>query len=307
VAFDAALVATGLRNRRLRVPGVDLEGVFGLRVAQDADRIKEAAAGASRAVVVGMGFIGAEVAASLRQLGLDIVAIEPLEAPLARALGPDLGRPIAALHADHGVRMLLGQGVERLEGAGRFEAAVTSSGERVEGDFAVVGVGTEPVVVNGPSVSDDGGIRVDPGLRTSMPGVFAAGDVASHDHPVFGRIRVEHFDNAIRMGEAAARNMLGRAEVFDDPHWFWSDQYDVQIQSAGIARRWDEIVVRGNLEDRSFCAFYLDGGFLVQAVSMSWKRDVRRSMALIRSRVRPDPTALADPELDLRTLAPQDA
>jgi len=305
VAFDAAVVATGLRNRRLRVPGADLDGVFDLRFVTDADRIRDAAAGASKAVVVGMGFIGAEVTASLRQLGLEVTVIEPLEAPLARALGPELGRPIAALHADHGVEMRFGEGVERFEGAGRFEAAVTSSGQRVEGDFAVVGIGTAPDVVEGPAVAHDGGIEVGPTLETPIPWVFAAGDVASHDHPVFGRIRVEHFDNAIKMGETAARNMLGRQEVFDDPHWFWSDQYDAQIQSAGVARRWDQVIVRGILEERSFCAFYLDEGMLVQAVSMNWKRDVRRSMPLIGARIRA--ASLRDPEVDLRTLTPRDA
>jgi len=116
---------------------------------------------------------------------------------------------------------------------------------------------------------------------------------------------VEHFDNAIKMGETAARNMLGRQEVFDDPHWFWSDQYDAQIQSAGVARRWDQVIVRGILEERSFCAFYLDEGMLVQAVSMNWKRDVRRSMPLIGARIRA--ASLRDPEVDLRTLTPRDA
>jgi 3-phenylpropionate/trans-cinnamate dioxygenase ferredoxin reductase subunit len=134
--------------------------------------------------------------------------------------------------------------------------------------------------------------------------VFGAGDVALHDHPVFGLIRVEHFDNAIKMGETAARNMLGRGEIFDDPHWFWSDQYDVQIQMAGYAPTWDRMVVRGSLDERSFCAFLLDGdGVLRSAVSIAWPRDVRRSFELIRSQARPDPDALEDPDVDLRTLA----
>jgi 3-phenylpropionate/trans-cinnamate dioxygenase ferredoxin reductase subunit len=140
-------------------------------------------------------------------------------------------------------------------------------------------------------------------METSIPGVFAAGDVARHDHPVFGPIRVEHFDNALKMGETVARNMLGEGRVFDDPHWFWSDQYDVQIQMAGFAPTWDRMVVRGSLEDRSFCAFLLDSeGVLRSSVSIAWPRDVRRSFELIRQQVRPDPAALADPDVDLRRL-----
>jgi 3-phenylpropionate/trans-cinnamate dioxygenase ferredoxin reductase subunit len=144
---------------------------------------------------------------------------------------------------------------------------------------------------------------VGPTLETTIPGVFAAGDVARHDHPVFGPIRVEHFDNAIKMGEAAARNMLDEGSVFDDPHWFWSDQYDLQIQMAGFAPTWDRMVVRGSLDERSFCAFLLDGGGVLRStVSIAWPRDVRRSFELIRTQARPDPAALADPEVDLRSM-----
>ncbi|MGZ5129129.1 MAG: oxidoreductase C-terminal domain-containing protein, partial [Actinomycetota bacterium] len=131
------------------------------------------------------------------------------------------------------------------------------------------------------------------------------GDVANHAHPVFGPVRVEHYDNALKMGAAAARNALGAGEVFADPHWFWSDQYDHQIQMAGFAPTWDRMVVRGSLEDRSFCAFLLDREGVVRGtVSLDHPRDVRRSFGLISSRVTPDPAALADPEVDLRTLVP---
>ena len=309
IDFDAALITTGSRNRRLAVPGFDLPGVFGLRTAADAERMREAALRGGKAVLVGMGFIGAEVAASLRTLGLAVTVVEFAETTLNQVLGPDLGRTIEALHRDHGVEMIFRDGAERFEGEGRFEALVTTEGRRIEGDFAVVGVGVEPVteVVEGTDVAVDGGIVVDGSLRTNVAGVFAAGDVARHDHPVFGPVRVEHFDNAIKMGMVAARNMLGRAEVFDDAHWFWSDQYDAHIQMAGFAIEWDDVVVRGSKDERSFVAFLLKDGVLRSSFSMNWPRDVRRSMPLIKAGVRPDLDALKDPDVDLRTLLSKEA
>jgi 3-phenylpropionate/trans-cinnamate dioxygenase ferredoxin reductase subunit len=306
IAFDAALVATGVRNRRFEVPGVDLQGVFDVRFAPDAARLRQAALGASRAVIVGAGFIGCEVAASFRQMGLDVTVVEFFQTTLYRVLGSELGRTVEALHRDHGVRFVLGDAVDRFEGVGRFEAVVTKEGRTIEGDLAVVGVGTEPVTeaVDALPLSASGGVSVDAMLQTGVPGIFAAGDVAAHDHPVFGPVRVEHFDNAIRMGETAARNMLGRGEVHADPHWFWSDQYDSQIQMAGYAPEWDEIVVRGSLEERSYAAFLLKDGVLRAAVSLDRKRDVRRALPLIGAEIRPDPESLADPEVDLRQLAP---
>ncbi|MGZ4152480.1 MAG: NAD(P)/FAD-dependent oxidoreductase, partial [Actinomycetota bacterium] len=268
--------------------------------------IRVAVDGGARVVCVGMGFIGAEVAASLRTLGCEVSVVEIFETALFRVLGGTIGRVVEAIHRDHGVAMHFNEGVSRFEGDGRLERVVTNGGRAIEADVAIVGVGSEPAVeiMGGTGLDQPGGIPVGPTLESSMPAVFAAGDVARHDHPVFGAIRVEHFDNAIRMGEGAARNMLGRREVFDDPHWFWSDQFDAEIQMAGYAPTWDRMVVRGSLEDRSFCAFLLDAdGVLRSSVSISWPRDVRRSSELIRGRVRPDPAALEDPEVDLRTLA----
>ena len=305
IAFDRALVATGVSNRPFEVPGADLDGVFQLRTVQDAEAIRRAAAGAHRAVIVGMGFIGAEVAASLRQLGLDVTVVEIFDTAMYRVLGPTIGRVIEDVHRDEGVRFHVRDVVERFEGGGRVERAVTRAGVSIEADLAVIGVGTQPnaEAIHEAAIASNGGIRVGAGLETTFPGVFAAGDVASHDHPIFGEVRVEHFDNAVRMGAHAGRAMLGRAGVFDDPHWFWSDQWAHTFQMAGV-RLGGEMVVRGSIEDRSFCAFFLDDrGVLTAAASLDWRRDVRRSLKLIRRQARPDPRALLDPDVDLRTLA----
>jgi 3-phenylpropionate/trans-cinnamate dioxygenase ferredoxin reductase subunit len=253
-----------------------------------------------------MGFIGAEVAASLRMLGNDVTVVEVFETTLYRILGPDIGRALEGLHRDHGVKMLFNEAVDHFEGDGRLEAVVTVGGQRIEADVAIIGVGTEPSVelMAGTGLDQGDGIPVGPTLETVVPGVFAAGDVARHDHPVFGPIRVEHYDNAIKMGEIVARNMLDAGEVFDDPHWFWSDQFDSQVQMAGYAPTWDRMVVRGSLADRSFCSFLLDADGVVRStVSLDWKRDVRRSFKLISAQVAPDPAALEDPDVDLRSLA----
>jgi 3-phenylpropionate/trans-cinnamate dioxygenase ferredoxin reductase subunit len=307
IAHDALLVATGSRNRRLDVPGASLPGVSDLRTVADAERIKEAASAGARIVCVGMGFIGAEVAASMRMLGHDVTVVEVFETTLYRVLGRDIGGALEGLHRDHGVRMLFNEAVASFEGDGRLESVLTSGGKRIDADVAIVGVGTEPSVelMAGTGLDQGGGIPVGPALETSVPGIYAAGDVARHEHPAFGSIRVEHFDNAIKMGQAAARNMLGAGAVFDDPHWFWSDQYDSQVQMAGFAATWDRMIVRGSIEDRSFCAFLLDeAGVVRSTVSLDWKRDVRRSFGLISAQIAPDPAALADPGVDLRTLVP---
>jgi 3-phenylpropionate/trans-cinnamate dioxygenase ferredoxin reductase component len=310
VPFDAALIATGVRNRRLDAPGVDLDGVFQLRRVGDADAIRERASRSVHAVVVGMGFIGAEVAASLRVLGLEVTVIEVFPTAMFRVLGPVLGGAVEAMHRDHGVQVLTGETVEAFEGTNALERVRTASGRTIACDLAVIGVGTEPNFepLADAALDPSGGIAVDPALRTSVPGVFAAGDVAAHDHPVFGpvfgRIRVEHYDNALRMGEHVAGAMLGSRTPFDDPHWFWSDQFETEIQMGGV-RLTDDMVLRGSLEGRRFCAFFLDeAGVLRATVSMDWPRDCRRSLPLIRAAVAPDRAALVDPSVDLRMLDP---
>ncbi|HET9261754.1 MAG TPA: FAD-dependent oxidoreductase [Vicinamibacterales bacterium] len=310
VRYDKLLVATGVRNRRPPISGLELQGVLDLRSVADADALKRHIEPGKRAVVIGMGFIGCEVAASLRQKGVDVVAVDPSPTPLFRVLGGEVGTVVAAMHRDHGVDAMFDDLVMRFEGHDRVERVITKRGRRLECDFAVVGVGVEPVVdfLAGSGVGIDNGILVDEYCRTTVDGIYAAGDVANHQHPVFERrMRVEHWQNAMHQGAAAARSMLGAGRPYDSIHWFWSDQYDANLQYAGFHSGWDRLVVRGSLEERSFVAFYLNQGRLDAVVALNRGRDVRRTMPLIRSRGVVDPERLKNEDVDLRSLAMADA
>jgi 3-phenylpropionate/trans-cinnamate dioxygenase ferredoxin reductase subunit len=303
VPYHALLLATGGRPRTL--PGPPGDRVLYLRTIEDAERIRAHLEAGSHLVIVGGGFIGAEVAASARMLGLGVTVLERHEAPLVRAIGPEIGRVYAEIHREHGVDLRTGEGVEGVQETAEGVVVRTTTGAVIEGDVVVVGVGIQPNVelAEAAGLEVDNGIAVDEFCRTSVEGIFAAGDVANHYHPVFGRrIRVEHYDNALKQGTAAARNMLEQDEVFDDPHWFWSDQYEYNLQYAGFAHEWDEIVVRGSLEDRDFVAFYLKDGVILAALGLNRGGDVRRAMKLIQMKVSPDPMLLRGQDVDLRAL-----
>ena len=306
VPFDRLLIATGVRNRRPPIPGIDLQGVHQLRTIGDATRLRAEMQPGRKAVVVGMGFIGCEVAASLRHHQVEVVSIDPGPTPLARVLGETIGGTLAALHASYGVHTVFNDSVEAFEGNGRIERVITKAGLRIPCDFAVVGVGVEPVVnlLHGSGIRIDNGVVVDQHCATSVDGIYAAGDVANHFHPVFGRhIRVEHWQNAMRHGDNAARNMLGERITYDDIPWFWSDQYDANIQYAGFHTVYEDLILRGRLDGGSFAAFYMNGGMIDAVVGLNNARDVRRTMPLIRGRQSVDPDQLRDERVDLRSLA----
>lgn len=305
VSFDKVLIATGSRNRRFPIPGLDLEGVYDLRTVADADLIRSEISPGKKAVVVGMGFIGAEVAASLRQSGVEVTSIEMAKTPLGRVLGEEIGRVIEGFHRDNGVEMIFEDSVEAFEGNGRVARIQTKNGRAIECDFAVVGVGVEPVtdLIEGTLVEVDNGILVDEFCRTNVEGVYAAGDVANHFHPLFEkRIRVEHFQNAHKQGAAAAKSMLGRGEPYAEVHWFWSDQYDYNLQYAGFHTDSDEMAVRGSLSDRNFAAFYLQNGRIIAAVGIDRAKDVRAAMRLIAARTRVSAEHLENEDVELKKL-----
>ena len=303
--YDKLLIATGVRNRRPPIPGLNLPNVFDLRSVDDADALRTEIVSGRKAAVIGMGFIGCEVAASLRQKEIEVVCIDPSPTPLFRVLGEQVGQVIATIHHEHGVETVFDDVVTRFEGDGRVTRVITKRGQRIDCDFAVVGVGVEPVVdvVADSGVEISNGILVDEYCRTNVDDIYAAGDVANHYHPVFQkRMRVEHWQNAMQQGAAAARNMLGARKPYDPVHWFWSDQYDVNLQYAGFHREWDQVVVRGNLDARTFIAFYLNQQRIEAVVALNRGKDVRRAMPLIKARTPVDPRQLADEWADLRSL-----
>ena len=314
VAYDQVLVTTGARNRTLSVPGADLENVFQLRTVEDCDRIRAATERAHRAVVMGFGFIGSEVSASLRQLGIEVTAIEGARVPLARVLGAEVGGVLGDIHREKGVQLVMEDSVAAFEGAGRVERVRTRNGRVLECDVVIAGIGivpnTELLAAAGADVDD--GVLVDGRCRTSLPDVFAAGDVTNHLHPILGRLRVEHWNNGYQQGRAAARSLLGGTQPYDYIHTFWSDQYEHLIEYVGYARTWDRLVFRGRPESRKFLGFYLQGG-IVQAV-MGLDRggdpedpkvdgELKAAVTLIRNRAALDPAKLIDENVDLGRLA----
>jgi 3-phenylpropionate/trans-cinnamate dioxygenase ferredoxin reductase subunit len=303
--YDRLLLTTGAEPRRLAIPGAELDGVLYLRTVEDSDALRERLDRGGTVVVVGAGWIGAEIAAPARQRELEVTMVAPGTVPLERVLGPEVGGLYRDIHAERAVRLLLGSAVEAFEGDGVVERVRTIDGRQLECDFVVVGVGALPrtqlAAWGGLAIGD--GIVVDEYLQTSAPGVFAPGDVACARHPFYGwRIRVEHWANALRQGPLAARNMLGAEEPYDGLPYFFSDQYDVGMEYSGFARSWDRVVFRGDPASREFIAFWLAGARVVAGMNVNvW--DVADSIqALIAARRPVDERRLSDPDVPLTDL-----
>ncbi len=303
--FDRLLLTTGSEVRALDVPGADLDGVFYLRTLQDSDALRERIQKGGQMAVIGSGWIGSEVAASARQLGAEVTIIDMVKLPNERVFGREVGEFYRDVHASHGVRLLLGQGVEALEGDGSVSRVRTTEGNTVDCDFVAVGVGVTPrtALAERAGLDVDHGVLVDERLRTSAENVFAAGDVVSHAHPFFGRrIHVEHWANALNQGPAAARAMLGDTAPYERIPYFFSDQYDVGMEYSGEASDSDEVVLRGSREDGEFIAFWLADGRVVAGMNVNVWDVTDPIQALIRSRRQVDRDKLADPDTPLESL-----
>lgn len=282
--YDQLVIATGLRPRR--VPSLpDLHGVHVLRSRDDAESLRRDASAAARAVVVGAGFVGCEVAAGLRHLGVDVTLVEPQATPLASVLGSDVGELVSRLHRDEGVTVRTGVGVDTLRGTDRVTHVVLSDGTEVEADLVVIGIGSTPVVevLEASGVTVDNGIVADAYGRTDVLGVWAVGDVAAWDHPQHGRRRVEHWSNVGDQVRVMVPALLGK-EPAAAPRpvvpYFWSDQYDVKIQALGSPSADDSVEI---VEDdgRKFLAYYVRDGILTAVVGAGMAGAVMKMRAKI--------------------------
>jgi 3-phenylpropionate/trans-cinnamate dioxygenase ferredoxin reductase subunit len=233
--------------------------------------------------------------------------LEVAPVPLARALGEEMGLIYADIHRDHGVEVRTGVSLAELRGSQRLEAAVTSTGEVIPCDLAVIGVGVSPAIswLEGSGVDLQNGVLTDELCRTSVPDVFAAGDIANWWHPVWQeRLRLEHYDNALNQGAAVAVSMLDKGEAYAPIPYFWSDQYELSLQYIGFASRWDEVVMRGDPAGRSFSAFYVFEGRLRAALSVNRLEDQAPAERLIRAAVPVDPRKLSDEAVELEQAVP---
>lgn len=306
VPFDALMLATGSHPRRLQVPGADLEGVHYLRTIADAERIRAACLHGGRLLIVGGGYIGLEVAATARELGMEVTVLEMAERLMSRVTCPEVSAFYAAEHARRGVSIRCNEQVRALHGderTGRVRSVLTESGGEYPADVVLIGAGVAPAdeLARAAGLECENGIVTEAHCRTSHEAIYAAGDCASHLNRQYGRhLRLESVDNAFEQGTTVALNLMGNETLHDKLPWFWSDQFDLKLVIVGVAQGYDTVVMRGAPAARSFSACYLRGGELIAIDTVNQARDQMAARKLIAAHVRPDPRRLADPAVALK-------
>ncbi|MEJ1966298.1 MAG: FAD-dependent oxidoreductase [Gammaproteobacteria bacterium] len=307
INYDALLLATGSRPRHMNLPGADLGGVHVLRNIADVERIRSDLAAARNLVIVGAGYIGLEVASTAREMGLSVVVLEQADRVLQRVTCPEVSAFYESEHARRGVRISCQVQLEELEGDGgttpRVRAVICEDGSSHEADVVLVGIGVSArdELAEAAGLECANGIVVDQHCRTSDPHIYAAGDCTSHPNIHYGRrVRLESVDNAFEQASSAALNLLGTPTPHDKVPWFWSDQYDLKMIIVGLSQGYDEVVVRGTPDSRSFSACYLREGELIAVDSINSPKDQMAARKLVAARARPDRTRLAEPLIPLK-------
>ena len=304
--YDALLLATGSRPRRLLAPGGELPGVHTLRTIADVDRIRAECAPGARMVIIGGGYIGLEVAATVRELGLEVTVLEMAERVMNRVTCPEVSAFYAAEHARQGVRIHCNARVRALHAdahSGRVRTVLTEEGGEYPADIVLVGVGVVPAdeLAKAAGLECENGVVTDVHCRTTDEGIYAAGDCASHLNRQYGRhLRLESVDNAFEQGNTVALNLLGTPTPHDKVPWFWSDQFDLKLIIVGVGMGYDSVVLRGEPKNRSFSACYLRGGELVAIDSINAPKDQMAARKLIAAHARPDLNKLADAAVPLK-------
>ena len=306
VSYDALVLALGSRVRRLPVSGTDLEGVHYLRSITDVEAIRADFDKGRRLVVIGAGYIGLEVAAVARQAGLDVTVIEMEDRVMSRVVSPEISDYYQIEHANQGVKLQLSTGVEGINGKKRVKSVTTSDGEEIPADVVVIGVGIEPntALARDAGLDVDNGIVVDDHCRTSDPRIYAIGDCTMHPNGIYGRsLRLESVHNALEQAKTAVANICGIDTAYNQVPWFWSDQYDLKLQIAGLSEGYDDVVIRGNPAERSFSCLYLREGQLIAVDAINAPRDFVQSKQLIADGTILDADRLADSDVTLKELA----
>lgn len=305
IKYDRLLLATGASPKRLSIPGSELTGIHYLRSLSDSDALRQVINETTPVVVIGAGWIGAEVAASARQLGAEVALVELESVPLKRVLGEEVGKIYKDLHAEHQVKLHFGVGIESIGGKDRVEEVVLSDRTKLPAGVVVVGVGVTPrtELAQSAGLSMDNGIVTDEYLSSSIPGIFAAGDVANVFYPAYGQnIRLEHWSAALNQGPIAAKNMLGYHVPYDRIPFFYSDQYDLGMEYRGWTPSFDKVVFRGDVSKREFIAFWMRHGKVAAAMNVNIWDQGDTIEALIRAGKPIDEGHLGDPDVDLASL-----
>ena len=303
--YNNLVLSLGAHPRHIDLPGVELDGVHYLRTIRDVDAIREQVQPGCRLVIVGAGYIGLEVAAVAAQLGLDVTVVEMLERVMSRVVSESVSEFYQKEHEEHGVRLLLSTGITGFSGDGRVHAVDLSDGTRIEADLVVIGIG---VVPNTDLASDAGlqvgnGIVVDDRCRSSDPEIYAVGDCTFHPNDVLGhRVRLESVHNALEQAKTAAINICGEEQRYAQVPWFWSDQYDLKLQIAGLSQGYDQTIIRGNPADRSFSCLYLNAGRLIAVDAINKPRDFMQSKKLIAEHAVIDVSLLAESTVELKEM-----
>lgn len=306
IPYDRLLIATGAPPRKLNCPGTELSGVHYLRTIADCEGLRPVLATARRIVIVGAGYIGLEVAASARKAGREVTVLEAQSRVLQRVAGTDISAFFDTLHRAHGVDLRLNAMLAGFEGRGKIERAVLTSGERIDCDAVLIGVGAAPAIALAveAGLAIDNGVATDEHAQTSDPAIFAAGDCASHPSRLYGRrIRLESVPNAIEQAKVAGANMAGGDLVYDAVPWFWSDQYDVKLQTAGVAEGADAVITRGDPAVARFSVWSLQAGRVLAVDAVNDPASFLASKKIIAAKTPVDAKSLADPATDLKSLA----
>ncbi len=307
--YDALVLATGSRPRRLLVPGSDLAGIHYLRTIADADRIRSECAAGRRLVIIGGGYIGLEVAATARERGLEVTVLEMAPRVMSRVTSPEVSAFYEAEHARHGVHIHCNESVRALHGdarTGRVRAVLTESGGEYPADLVIAGVGVAPAdeLARAAGLECENGVVTDAFCRTADAAIYAAGDCASHLNRRYGRhLRLESVDNAFEQGTTVALNLLGTQTPHDKVPWFWSDQFDLKLIIIGVGYGYDTAVLRGSPATRSFSVCYLRNGELVALDSVNTPKDQMAARKLIAAHARPNLDKLSDPSVPLKDAA----